>query len=364
MRPGAEAAAVGRADAAARAHGGRARADPALVHYSWAVRLAGADWAWDKRAHGAFDAAACPPWPPAANGSAGAGLLPRPPEPAALTSEARPALSRPRAPWSTHARRLRAAEQRCRLCCGSPACPPWRQVHREWLATREVSACRAAAHAAALWPACVCARPACRQSPCGQTLMVHLLPGPVRGTEPRVFPVTHAPPRSRPSPAVRRPERGPARAVSAAPRAPVHAPGAPAPGARVSPYVRTLTLTAGAGARVGPAGHRGGGDNERGLLRAAPPPRLPAHARAAARVRAGAAPPAAPPTRLAPPALAGPHPCMHARAWLTVWRHGSLRPAQQHLLHAGTLLIPALCHRLARNLAQRTRGETPCHRAL
>ncbi len=174
---------------AARAHGGRARADPALVHYSWAVRLAGADWAWDKRAHGGFDAAACPPWPPAANGSAGAGLLPRPPEPAALTSQARPARG-PASPRAPERRPRAGSEQRssaggragARLRarpgykCTMSGCP------------HGMSACGAAAHAAALWPACVCARPARRHFPCGQAVMVHLPTGPARGTEPRVWP--------------------------------------------------------------------------------------------------------------------------------------------------------------------------------
>jgi len=101
---------------------------------------------------------------------------------------------------------------------------------------------------------------------------------------------------------------------------------------------------------VGPAGHRGGGDAERGLLRAAPPPRLPAHARAAARVRAGAAPPAASPLRPAPPALAGTLPCMYTRLWLTAWRYWSHGPLEQHLWHAGTLDFPI-----------RTRAGAPHH---
>ena len=63
---------------------GRHCADPALVHYSWEVRLAGADWAFDKRAHKGFLATTCP------GNSSGSGLLPRPPDPAALSSQGRP----------------------------------------------------------------------------------------------------------------------------------------------------------------------------------------------------------------------------------------------------------------------------------
>ena len=48
------------------------------------------------------------------------------------------------------------------------------------------------------------------------------------------------------------------------------------------------TSAAGHGARVGPAGHRGGGYAECGVLRVAPPPHVPALRGAAAGVRAGA----------------------------------------------------------------------------
>lgn len=54
------------------------------MHYSWEVRLAGADWAFDRRAHKGFLATACP------GNSSGPGLLPRPPDPAALRSQAQP----------------------------------------------------------------------------------------------------------------------------------------------------------------------------------------------------------------------------------------------------------------------------------
>ena len=58
------------------------RAYPALAHYSWEARLAGADWAFNKRANGGSSAAMCP------DGSSSSGLLPHLPDTSALSSQA------------------------------------------------------------------------------------------------------------------------------------------------------------------------------------------------------------------------------------------------------------------------------------